>query len=117
MALFFDQGWFEDKLEAAGLTKPDLARALSITTSELEEMWKDQREISEKEIKTLALVLGASEAEVRNKGGIQGSREARAMATGAQPPVPPPANTASVEARLDRIERLLEDILAELKKR
>ncbi len=113
MALFFDQAWFTEKLEAAGLTKPDLARAIGLTTSELEAMWKDQREISEREIKTLALVLGVSEAEVRHKGGIQGSPEARAAALAGRRPADAPV-PRSVEDRLARIEATLEIILDKL---
>lgn len=113
MALFFDQAWFTEKLEAVGLAKVDLARALGLTSSELEAMWKDQREISEREIKTMALILGVSEAEVRNKGGLQGSPEARRAALGQRSSVTPP-QTASVEERLTRIEAQLESILAKL---
>lgn len=114
MALFFDQAWFAEKLEAAGLSKPDLARALGLTASELEAMWKDQREISEREIKTMALILGVSEAEVRNKGGIQGSPEARAAALGHRAPSAPEV-APSVEERLTRLETLLEQVLLELR--
>ncbi len=112
MALFFDQGWFEGKMAVAGLAKPDLARALGLTLQELQDMWKDQREISEREIKTLALLLGASEAEVRNKGGVQGSPEAHAAVAGAG--ASPSPETTSVEARLTRLEATLDKILQKL---
>jgi len=112
VALFFDQAWFTEKLAGAGLTKPELARALGLSAIELEAMWKDQREISEREIKTMALLLGASEAEVRSNGGLQGSPEARAAALGQ--PTGVSSGAASVEERLTRVEAMLEAVLAKL---
>jgi len=117
MALFFDQDWFDERLKAAGLGKSEVARALGISDQDLAEMWKDQREISEQEIKTLAMLLAAPEAEVKKRGGLQGSPQVRAALDGNRNGTSRQATRPDVEARLDRIERLLEEILKELKVR
>jgi len=78
MALFFDQTWFERKLAAAGMDRDDLARALGLTRVQLDELFKDQRELRDSDVAMMALLLGASEAEIRSRGGVQGSPEARA---------------------------------------
>ncbi len=118
MALFFDTEWFDGKLAGAGLAKEGVARALGLSEAELAEMWKDQREISDAEIKTLGLLLGTSEAEVRKRGGVQGSPQARQKnkATSAGRITNSASRAGSdVEHRLSRIEGLLEEILKELK--
>lgn len=117
MALFFDQKWFNAALEAAGLTKPKLALALGLSEQELSEMWKDQREITESEIGTIALLLGASEKEVRNRGGVQGSAEARAAMKAKRQPETSKRTEGSVEERLNRLEEKYDAILKELKRR
>lgn len=109
MALFFDQKWFGERLAAAGLTKADLAQSLGLTAAELEAMWKDQREIHEREIGTMALLLGVPESEVRKHGGIQGSAEARtALRTRRELPAPVAAVRApfatDLEARVADLE-------------
>jgi len=116
MALFFDQSWFDERLAKANLAKKDVARALSITEQELADMWKDQREISVSEIKTLALLLAEPEAEVKKRGGLQGTSGAGAQVGRQSPRARAPAEAAKNE-RLDRIEAVLQEILAELKKR
>jgi len=118
MALFFDQKWFNAQLEAAGLSKADLARALGLTPSEVDEMWKDQREIREREIGTMALLLGVSENEVRKRGGVQGNPEAFAAmhAKRHTAAVPHQASSPKIEDRLDHIEARLAKIEMQLKK-
>ena len=120
MALFFDQKWFNKQLESAGLSKGDLARALGLSETEFAEMWKDQREISDRELSTMALLLGASEDEVQKRGGVQGSPAVRAALKARLSPAEPAAGThpaeQGIEARLGRIEVLLEEILKKLKR-
>jgi uncharacterized protein YceH (UPF0502 family) len=118
MALFFDQNWFNEQLDRAGLTKADLAQSLGLTAAELDAMWKDQREIHEREIGTMALLLGVPEAEVRKRGGIQGSPEARAAlrAQRTPAPAPRPAPPGDIEARLAALEDRLAALEARLKK-
>lgn len=117
MALFFDQKWFNEKLEAAGLSSAELAHALGLTEAELAEMWKDQREITDGQIGTMALLLGVPEAEVKSRGGLQGSPEARARLAvqRSQAPATPPSATdletrvADLEARVAELEKKLSE--------
>jgi len=121
MALFFDQVWFAEQLARARLTKADLAQALGLTATELDAMWKDQREIHEREIGTMALLLGVSEGEVRKRGGIQGSPEARATLRArreapAAPPSPPSNSMSELESRIAALEARLAEIELRLKR-
>jgi transcriptional regulator with XRE-family HTH domain len=106
MALFFDQQWFNERLAAAGLSRAELARALGLDEAQLEELWKDQREVRERDVRMLALLLRASEKEIRTRAGVQGppvgaERRAEARRATAAP------EGEAVEARLDRIEARL----------
>jgi hypothetical protein len=117
VALFFDQNWFNERLEAVGLSRSDLATALGLTGDELDAMWKDQREILEREIGTMALLLGVAEDEVRKRGGIQGSPEARAalrQRQGGAIPAAARGDEADLEARVDAVERRLNELEARL---
>lgn len=118
MALFFDQKWFGERLAAAGLTKADLAQSLGLTAAELDAMWKDQREIHDREIGTMALLLGVPESEVRKYGGIQGSAEARAALRARREPAAPAPSTAArpdLESRVAELEARLAALEAKVK--
>jgi transcriptional regulator with XRE-family HTH domain len=108
MALFFDSAWFDGRLAARALTRADLARALALTDAEIAELWKDQRELSAREVAAIAALLGASGEEVAAHAGIS-------------TPVPElaPAGTeelgravASLAERLARVERMLAEVKA-----
>lgn len=111
MALFFDQDWFDARLQERGQTKADLARILSLELSEIEAMWKDQREVRAAEVAALADFFAVNSTEIADRCGIS------------TPAVPDPEQlqafpdaTAIVErleslnARMGRIERALADI-------
>ena len=70
MALFFDQEWFDRQLESRDLSRNDVAKALRLSRDEVDEIWKDQREISSNEVVMLARLLGAPAAEVVTRAGI-----------------------------------------------
>lgn len=70
MALFFDSKWFDGRLSAMGLTHGDAASALGITAEQLGEMWKDQRELSVKDVRLLAALLGTDVKEISERAGI-----------------------------------------------
>jgi transcriptional regulator with XRE-family HTH domain len=70
VALFFDQVWFRARLEALNLSKADLALCLGLTRDELDEIWKDQREVSRQEVSTLSAILGVDAREIANRCGI-----------------------------------------------
>ena len=102
MALFFDSTWFDARLAAAGLQRSDAAAALGLSVTQLSELWKDQRELSATDVRTLAALLRAPAAEVAARAGIS-------------TPVPSdqPADALTrVHERLDRLERTLADIKA-----
>ena len=54
MALFFDQEWFDKKLKQAGRTRDDVAAALRLVRAQVDEIWKDQRELTPQEVGILA---------------------------------------------------------------
>ena len=102
MALFFDQSWFDAQLSALGLSRVEVALALGLTQPEVDEIWKDQRELSARDVATLAQLLAASPHEIATRAGIS---------------TPVPASAASDTAtakRLDRIEATLARLESEI---
>ena len=99
MALFFDTQWFDERLAAAGLTRARLAQALSLTQSQIAEIWKDQRELSAREVATIASLLGATPQDVAHHAGIS-------------TPVPQATSLAEIAERLTRVERTLAELKA-----
>jgi transcriptional regulator with XRE-family HTH domain len=92
MALFFDATWFDAQLAAAHLTRSDAARALGLSETEIAEMWKDQRELSARDVSTLAALLAVMPHDIALHAGIS---------------TPLPKNQpslADLSARLDRVE-------------
>jgi transcriptional regulator with XRE-family HTH domain len=70
MALFFDQAWFDARLAAAGLTRANAAAALGLSQEQIAELWKDQREVSARDVTILAALLGQPAAEVARRAGV-----------------------------------------------
>jgi transcriptional regulator with XRE-family HTH domain len=101
MALFFDSGWFDARLAQAGLKKSDVATALGLTETEINELWKDQRELKANDVRLLAALLGVTPAEIATRAGIS-------------TPVPKdaPFDPGALDARLARIEAELAEIKA-----
>lgn len=107
MALFFDQEWFDEKLNARGLNRLALAAILGISAAELDAMWKDQREISAREVALLAEILGVTVAEIAAHGG-------------ASTPIPKAgsdmgevlARLDALDARMQKLERGQADLMA-----
>jgi transcriptional regulator with XRE-family HTH domain len=99
MALFFDATWFDAKLASVHLSRGDLARALGLSDSEIAEMWKDQRELSARQVSIIASLLGVNAKEIAERAGIS-------------TPVPRESNAtlAEIDARLTRIEHSLEEL-------
>lgn len=103
MALFFDQAWFDAQLKARGATQDDVARLLKLTRDEVNEMWKDQRELKAAEVLALAKFLNVTAAELATRAGVS---------------TPVPSDAGSVNERLDEMnERLkrVERMIVELK--
>jgi transcriptional regulator with XRE-family HTH domain len=70
MALFFDTQWFDGRLAALGLSRADIAHALGLTSEQLDEMWKDQRELSVRDVRLLAALLCTDIKEISERAGI-----------------------------------------------
>lgn len=70
MALFFDQPWFNGKLAERGLTKDDIARHLGLSIEQVHEVWKDQRELSVRDVSALAHYLDVPAADIALRAGV-----------------------------------------------
>lgn len=70
MALFFDRRWFDSRLEKLGLARDIVAGALQLSQVQVEEVWKDQRELSEAQVSTLAHLLNVTVEEIAHHAGI-----------------------------------------------
>ena len=57
MGIFFDQDWFDGRLEQAGLTRAAMARVTGMTIDEIEMVFSDRRELEGPEIHAIARVL------------------------------------------------------------
>ena len=102
MALFFDSIWFDARLSALGLQRAQVATALGLNDEQLAELWKDQRELTAGDVRTLATLLGVPAAEITTRAGVS---------------TPLPKDTAEnavaqLNERLDRVERTLAEIKA-----
>jgi hypothetical protein len=106
MALFFDAEWFDTTLAANGQSHRDVARALGIDDAGVALIWKDQRELSAREVGVLAALLSATPHEIAGHAGIS-------------TPVPQPAPIdsaalsyalADIQDRVMRLERALADV-------
>lgn len=107
MALFFDTAWFDAQLVFAHLARSDVARALGLSESEIAEVWKDQRELSVRDVSTLAMLLATTPQEIAQHAGIS-------------TPVPKVQSAVSLtdlSARLERVEAELAQIRALLERR
>jgi transcriptional regulator with XRE-family HTH domain len=107
MALFFDAAWFDARLAAAHLTRSDAARALGLSDGEIADVWKDQRELSARDVATLAALLAAPPREIAQRAGIS-------------TPVPKAQadiSLAALSARLERVEADLARLKALLEQR
>jgi transcriptional regulator with XRE-family HTH domain len=128
MGLFFDQDWFEDRLKATGLTRQSLAQAAGMSAEEVDMVFRDQRELDEREVMAFARVLSADPTEVATRSGAPDySAYARPGPTKREPVVGdsggPMTRTeilvsrealAGLHDRMDRLERLIEMIAAKL---
>ena len=98
MALFFDAEWFDARLGARGLSRGVLAAAAGLSDEELALAFKDQREISAREVAVFAELLGASVAEVARRAGVSTPT----------PGEDPAARIAALERRVAALEAEVE---------
>jgi|SRR5579871_410550 len=104
MSLFFDREWFDARLKVLGLSKQDIASALGLTATQLNEMWKDQRELKPQDVRVLSALLGVEPEEIAHRAGTS-------------TPVPGMESTdmAAVIVRLERIEAIVLELREALK--
>lgn len=105
MSLFFDGAWFDQRLASLGLSRATLATALGISPAVLEEIWKDQRELSAHDVDIIAALLASTGEEIAEHAGIS-------------TPVPhgEVRSLSDIAARLDRIESALERLTTLVRK-
>ncbi|HEX7775302.1 MAG TPA: helix-turn-helix transcriptional regulator [Parvibaculum sp.] len=106
MALFFDQSWFDQRLRERGLTRDDVAAALRLPRGAVDEIWKDQREVTPNEVTMLARLLGAPAADVVSRAGVA-TPMPREDGGNAAPVL---ARLDDLDQRLSRIERAIADL-------
>lgn len=100
MALFFDKAWYEARLAERGLDSAVLAAAAGLSEAELTLAFKDQRELSMREVSAFAELLGVSPAEAASRAGVR----------------PPPPSDSQRIAALEARVAVLEAELAALKR-
>jgi transcriptional regulator with XRE-family HTH domain len=108
MALFFDQEWFDQLLVATGSTRDDIARLLSLSRSQVDELWKDQRELSADNVTLLARFLNVAPEVVANRAGVSTPVPTRERKAGDEVHV--------LQARVERLEAQLASLQARLEK-
>jgi hypothetical protein len=127
MGIFFDQDWFDDRLKSSGLTRAAMAQAAGMTIDEIEMVFSDRRELEGAEVHAIARFLSVDPREVADKSGVA---DPGALASA---PVMKPSRggeagpatgfvvtrevIAGIHERLDRLERLLEMVIAKLDRR
>jgi uncharacterized protein YceH (UPF0502 family) len=70
VALFFDAEWFDARLGERGLSRQVMATAAGMAEGELALVFKDQRELSAREVASFAELLGVAAGEVASRAGI-----------------------------------------------
>ncbi|HEX2590582.1 MAG TPA: helix-turn-helix transcriptional regulator [Rhizomicrobium sp.] len=103
MALFFDAQWFDAQLAARGLSREAVARALGLNAEQIAELWKDQRELSVRDVRTLAQLLGVPAQKIAHRAGVSTPIPAEA-------PTDNGAALAELNERLARVERSLVEL-------
>lgn len=99
MALFFDAAWYDARLVERGLPRGVLAAAAGMSEADLALAFKDQRELSMREVSVFAELLGVTAAEAASRAGVR----------------PQPASDAQRLAALEARVAVLEAELARLK--
>ena len=104
MALFFDGEWFDVRLASVHLSRADLAAALGLNETQIAEVWKDQRELSARDVALMAALLNVPAEDVAKHAGVS-------------TPVPKEDAIADLTRRLERVERKLEELQSLLARR
>jgi transcriptional regulator with XRE-family HTH domain len=102
MALFFDQAWFDARLKELGGTRDDVARLLKLSSEQVAELWKDQRELRAVDVQALASYLKVAAVEIARRAGVSTPAPAEAK--------PVDQQLEEVNERLTRIERMIVEL-------
>lgn len=100
MALFFDARWFDERLSERGLSRAVLAAAAGMSPADVDLVFKDQRELSAREVAVFAELLGETPATVADRAGIS-------------TPIPQ-SETRRSEERLAELERRVAELEAQV---
>lgn len=103
MALFFDSQWFDERLGSAGQSRDTLAVHMGLTRTDIDMIFKDQRELTHDEVGRLAAFIGAEIAEIVSRAGISTPNPAKA-------PASPGAELAALQTRVAQLEREVADL-------
>ena len=108
MALFFDQSWFDAELARTGASRADVARLLSLTLQEVDELWKDQRELTARDVALLGRFLNQPARVIAERAGVS-------------TPVPdekagPDVFIASLSERVEQLEAQVRLLSAEVER-
>jgi hypothetical protein len=130
MGIFFDQDWFDDRLKSSGLTRAGLAQAAGMTIDEIEMVFSDRRELEGPEVHAIARFLSVEPREVADRSGAADPGALAAMSAaqtmrGGRGEAPPAGAgfavtrevIGGIHERLDRLERMIELVLAKLDRR
>jgi uncharacterized protein YceH (UPF0502 family) len=99
VALFFDAEWFDARLGERGISRDVMAAAAGLSATELALVFKDQREISAREVALFAELLGVEAAEVARHAGVS---------------TPTPGQGSDPAARIAALERRMAALEAEI---
>ena len=99
MALFFDAEWFDARLGERGFSREVMAAAAGLGAADLALVFKDQREISAREVAVFAELLGVEPAEVARHAGVS---------------TPTPGQAGDPAARIAALERRVAALEAEV---
>lgn len=99
MALFFDAAWYDARLAERGLSRAVLAAAAGMGEADLALAFKDQRELSTREVSVFAELLGVTQAEAASRAGVRPPPPSEARRIAALE-----ARVASLEAELARLK-------------
>ena len=70
MALFFDAQWFDARLGERDLSRAVMPAAAGLSEADLGLVFKDQREVSAREVAAFAELLSVPAAQVASRAGI-----------------------------------------------
>lgn len=108
MGLFFDAGWFDERLRARGLERGAMAAAAGIERCDLHLLFINERPPQPAELRAFAALLGADLVEISLRAGI--------AARDAEPAEDAATRLDSIEARLDAIDSWLDELEADKKR-